>query len=332
LPPPLFFCGLLRLGAMVGSALVTSTLFAPQRLVSIVLFGALAVSAFLLRTRGDRMRPPTEQAVFDIPAFPAEVARPFSFGLRSLVADLTFLEAIQIHGSFKKPRSAAEGAPADRALNRLLTYSTDLDPKFAGAYRYAGNAMPRHTSDGKVTNVLQVEVILAKGVRERADDWRIPFELGFIQSYYLGHFEDAAHNLAAAARTPGAPDYLSFLATRTAAEAGDLDFAEKMASVMSEQASEESTQQEWQKRLLDLRMERDLRALEAAIQRYRQRTGHPPVSLQALAAAGDLRSIPSEPHGGRYLIDPSGEVRSTAAPRLRIRGRMGTMAGMEVVR
>ena len=79
--------------------------------------------------------------------------------------------------------------------------------------------MPRHTSDGKVTNVLQVEVILAKGVRERADDWRIPFELGFIQSYYLGHFEDAAHNLATAARTPGAPDYLSFLATRTAAEA-----------------------------------------------------------------------------------------------------------------
>ena len=104
MPPPLFFCGVLRLGAMVGSALVTSTLFAPQRLVSIVLFGALAVSAFLLRTRGDRMRPPPEQAVFDIPAFPAEVARPFSFGLRSLVADLTFLEAIQIHGSFKKPR------------------------------------------------------------------------------------------------------------------------------------------------------------------------------------------------------------------------------------
>ena len=103
-----------------------------------------------------------------------------------------------------------------------------------------------------------------------------------------------------------------------------------MATVMSQQASEESTQQEWQKRLLDLRMERDLRGIEAAIQRYRERTGHPPASLQALVAAGDLRSIPSEPHGGRYAIDAAGEPRSTAAPRLRIRGRHGTMAGLEV--
>lgn len=314
---------------MVGSQMVTSR-FTISRAVPVSLFCACVVASFLLRARGDRLRPPPEQIVFDIPAFPAEVARPFSFGLRSLVADLTFLEAIQVYGGLRKARSAVEGAPADRALNRLLTYSTDLDPKFAGAYRFAGNAMPRETTDWKVTNVLQAETILAKGARERGDDWRIPFELGFIQSYYLGHFADAARNLAAAARTPGAPAYLPLLATRTAAQAGDLDFGEQMAQLMYQQANEESTQQEWEKRLLDLRMERHLRAIEAAVRSYRERTGRVPPSVEALVESGDLRRLPAEPHGGRYRLDAKGEPSSTASQRLRIVGRRGTMAGLEV--
>src|SRR5207248_3810835 len=124
----------------------------------------------------------------------------FSFGLRSFVSDLMFLQAIQVHGGRgTKMVTAHEGARDDRAMNRLLTYATDLDPKFAGAYRFAGNAMPRQTADGKVTNVLQAVALLTKGVRERGDDWRIPFTLAFLQSYYLGRFDEAGRNFAVAA-------------------------------------------------------------------------------------------------------------------------------------
>jgi hypothetical protein len=267
---------------------------------------------------------------FDIPPFPAEVSRPFSFGLRSLVADLTFLEAIQVYGTQRLPRSAAAGAADDRTLNRLLRYSTDLDPKFAGAYRFAGNAMPRNTTDGKATNVLQAEVLLKKGALERPDDWKIPFALGFIESYYLGHFQEASRHLAHAARTPGSPAYLPLLATRAAAEGGDVDFAEQMARHMADQATEESAKEEWQNRLLDLRMERDLRALEAATEVYRQRTGEKPRALRDLVRAGLLAAVPQEPHGGAYELSPEGEIRSTGAKRLRIRGRWGTTAGLEV--
>lgn len=272
-----------------------------------------------------------EAPQFDIPAVPSEVLRPFCFGLRSFAADIMFMEAIQVYGGIKKSRTAQEGARDDRALDRLLTYATDLDAKFAGAYRFAGNVMPRTTTDNKVTNVLQAESILKKGVRERPDDWRIPFALGFLQSYYLGHFADAARNLALAAQAEGAPAYLGLLATRAAADAGELDFAEKMARVMASEANEESTRADWQQRLLDLAMERDLRAIEAAIAQYKQRTGAPPRHLDELVASGDLRRLPREPHGGRYELDPSGEPRSTAAKRLRIRGRSYTTAGLEVV-
>jgi hypothetical protein len=300
------------------------------RLVLVVLFASVAAASGVLRRRADALRPIPEAMRFDTPPIPAEIARPFSFGLRSLVADLMFLQAIQVHGSHRNARSAEAGAADDRAINRLLTYATDIDPKFAGAYRFAGNAMPRHTLDGKATNVLQARAILKKGVIERPDDWRIPFALGFIESYYLGEFADAAHHLAMAARVPGSPAYVAFLATRAAAEGGDLDFGFQLANAMAAQASEESTQKEWQRRLLDLRMERDLRIIDAALQRYRERAGRSPASLQELVRAGDLSGIPAEPHGGRYELDANGAPRSTAAERLRITGRHGTVAGLEI--
>ncbi|HYV67600.1 MAG TPA: hypothetical protein VE964_15245, partial [Myxococcales bacterium] len=264
--------------------------------------------------------------------FPAEVVRPFSFGLRSVASDLMFLQAIQVHGgrTSRMMLTAEEGARGDRAMNRLLIYATDLDPQFAGAYRFAGNAMPRQTRDGKVTNALQAEALLAKGVRERADDWHIPFTLGFLQSYFLGHFEEAGKNFAAAARLPGTPPYVGLLATRTLTEGGDLDMAEQLALAMAEQATEESTQREWADRLLDLRMERDLRQIETAAVRYSSRTGQHATSVAALVRAGDLRGMPREPHGGEYLIDEHGEARSSAKARLRIRGRRGTLAQVEV--
>jgi hypothetical protein len=302
----------------------------PTHLVLAFLFFSFAAATQALRWRADALRAAPEATRLDIPPLPADVARPFSFGLRSLVADFMFLQAIQIHGGQRAARSAEAGAADDRAINRLLTYATDLDPKFAGAYRFAGNAMPRHTTDGKATNVLQARAILKKGVVERPDDWRIPFALGFIESYYLGDFAEAGRHLALAAQARGSPAYVAFLATRAAAEGGDLDFGFHLANAMAAQATEESTQKEWQQRLLDLRMERDLRAIDAALARYREHVGHPAASLHELVRSGMLAGIPVEPHGGRYELDPSGAPRSTGGQRLRIRGRHGAMAGLEV--
>ena len=77
-------------------------------------------------------------------------------------------------------------------------------------------------------------------------------------------------------------------------------------------------------------MERDLRAIDAALARFREYAGRPAGSLQELVRAGVLAGIPVEPHGGRYEVDSSGAARSTAGQRLRIRGRHGAMAGLEV--
>jgi hypothetical protein len=256
----------------------------------------------------------------DVPSLPGDVARSLSFGFRSLLADLTFIQAVQVLSQRKVDRPAESTVPIDRSLHRLLQYSVDLDPKFAGAYRFAAGALPHETVDGKAMGVLAATQLLETGVRERPDDWHIPFSLGFLQSYYLHDYRAAAASMATAAQQPGAPRYLGFLATRLAARGGELDMAILLAEAMLSQANEAETREEWKKRVADLHMERDLRSLEDAIARYRAKRGAPPPSLEALVEAGELQAIPEEPHGAAYVLEKDGTVRSTGAQRLALHG------------
>jgi hypothetical protein len=299
-----------------------------RTLPSLALLALLGAATSLLRQRAQALQPQRPELQLDIPAFPVEVSRPFSFGLRSLVADLTFLEAIQVHGARKTSVASTEGRAEDRILARLLQYTVDLDPKFRGAYRFAASALPRHTTDGYAPGVFAAEQILRKGVVERADDWQIAFLLGFLESFYLGKMQAAGDAMAQAATLPGAPRYVGLLATRLNAEAGDTRTAEQLAAVMEAQATEEATKQEWHERTLDLRVERQLRQIEAAAARYKSRTGAAAKNLEALVAAHELPELPREPRGGHYVLQPDGEAHSTATPRLRVRGRAGTQSGL----
>jgi hypothetical protein len=178
--------------------------------------------------------------------------------------------------------------------------------------------MPRPTTDGHTANVGPAVEILERGVRERPDDWRIAFVLGYLQAFELGELRQAAENLSRAARATGSPRYLGLLATRLEVEGGELDAAETMAQTMVAEASEEQTRKDWEARLLDIQMERGIRRIEAAARAFEQRTGRKPQSVRELVRGGELSAVPEEPHGKDYVIE-NGEVRSTAGPRPRLR-------------
>gem|GEM_PF-371814 len=300
------------------------------RLSTALLLVAALVSAAALRSRADRLRPPAPEVAYDIPPFPAEVARPLSFGFASLVADLTFLEAIQILGTRKSSWSAARGMHEDRALARLLDYATAMDRKFALAYRFTGMGITRHSADGKATGVLPGRQILERGAAECPNDWQILFYLGFFNTFYLGDSAAAGRALAQAALLPQAPRYLGLLATRLSADAGQLESARQMAEQMALQATEPEAHEEWVARLKDIQMESDLRALEAARTRYLAKAGHEPRTLSELVAANELRAIPVEPHGGVYRLS-EGAFTSTGGQRLSFKDRSGSMSGLEVM-
>ena len=283
-------------------------------------FALTAAAAGLLRASAEKIAPQAPDSELDIPPIPGDVARALTFGFRSLLADFTLLEAIQLLPQRKGNMVPEEAAPLDRRMFRLLEYSVEVDPKFAGAYRFAAAALPHETGTGKVYGVLGAVQILEKGLRERPDDWHMGFLLGFLQSYYLWDFPAAARSMAVASRQKGAPSWVGLLATRLGAQGGELETAISLAEAMLNQATEEETRKDWQDRVDALHMERDLRAIEEAARRYREAKGAFPRSVHALVGEGFLPALPREPHGGRYLIEPDGSARSTAAERLRAYG------------
>jgi hypothetical protein len=286
-----------------------------------VAFSFCVVAAVVLRLSAQARTPADVADELDVPPIPGEVAHALSFGFRSLLADFTLLEAIQVLPQRHGDMTPEIAGPIDRRLSRLLDYTVQIDPKFTGAYRFAAAALPHESMDGRTAyGVLDAMRILEQGLRERPEDWHMGFLLGFMQSYYLRDYPAAARSLAAAARQNGAPPWVGLLATRLAAQGGDLFVATSLAEAMLAQANEESTRKEWQDRVDALHMERDLRAIEDAAQRYREAKGHPARSVQALVAAGFLPGVPREPHGGRYVLEADGTVRSTALGRLRAYG------------
>ena len=65
-----------------------------------------------------------------------------------------------------------------------------------------------------------------------------------------------------------------------------------------------------ERRIREVTVERDLQAMERAVERYREKTGAVPESLPDLVREGILEGIPPEPNGGSYIIDRGGNVRS----------------------
>ncbi len=299
----------------------------------LLLFAGAALAwgaATAARGRCEALRPSVADQGLTAPPIPAEVARPFTFGMRSAAADATFIEAIQIFGA-RRGQTPAEALRDDAATAQLLNYTTDLDERFADGYWLAGTALPRHTIDNKAYGVLAAESILAKAVRLKVPDWRLPFMLGFIQSYYLGHMAEASANVALAASLPSAPKYLGLLATRLAADAGEMRTAEVMAETMAQSAADDDARADWARRLQEIKLERQLRRIETAARSFKERTGAWPQSLDTLVRAGGLAALPPPPDGGAYRLDPkTGEASSTGSKRLRVRGRYQTQAGMEV--
>jgi hypothetical protein len=122
-----------------------------------------------------------------------------------------------------------------------------------------------------------------------------------------------------AARLPGSPAYLPGLASRMLSEAREPEAALKLLEPIIRQEGDPARRAVLERRIREVTVERDLQALERAVERYREKMGVAPGDLSALVREGILEGIPQEPNGGRYVIDRGGKVRSDrVAQRLQV--------------
>ncbi|MBP2677606.1 MAG: hypothetical protein H6Q82_671 [Deltaproteobacteria bacterium] len=232
-----------------------------------------------------------------------------SFGFRNLLADLVWLEAVQVSGNRKM-------TPDDfDRLSDLLSTVVRFDPRFTVPYLLGGIVLgnsPDHA--GAALD------LLARGEKQFPSDWLLPFYTGYVQYFSLGNPEEGGMALLRAARIPGSPEYFPLLASRMLSEGHRSDTALAFLQKMMEWEEDPRRKAVLEERIRRVIVERDLQSMETAVAEYTSRFGAPPRRLADLVQSGMLARIPEEPYGGRYVLTPDrGGVRSDRAPQERLK-------------
>lgn len=233
-----------------------------------------------------------------------EYLKPALLGYHHLGADVLWLRFLQMLG--KKRNSADEY----EWIYHTLDVITTLDPQYDYAYYVGGVVLTNLADRVDLSNQL-----LDKGFKSNPMIWNIPFLLGYNHYFILGDAAKAAEYIAAAARLPDGPAYLPGLATRMYAEANNPDTALQFIEALWRQTQDEGMREVLAKRAKEITVERDIRLLESAAQRYRNTQGRYPSTLPELVISGYLASLPQEPFDGVYELDPkTGKARSSTHP------------------
>jgi len=254
--------------------------------------------------------PESGREVRERPGLLAAVSRrpEFAFGFRNVLADVAWLEAVQVAGNLKMTRG-----DYDR-LSELLNVEANFDPKFDIPYLLGGLVLGESPDHGR--KALRV---FERGKVTHPADWRFPFYIGFTHYFSLGDPVAGGGAMAEAARLPGSPAYLPGLASRMLTEAREPEAALKLLDPIVKQESDPARRAVLERRIREVTIERDLQVLEMAVETYREKKGTVPSDLSDLVREGILATIPLEPNGGRYLIDRVGKVCSDrVSQRLRV--------------
>ena len=223
----------------------------------------------------------------------------FAFGFRNFLADLAWLQAVQVAGN-------KEMAPEDYdRLSLLLNVVANYDPRFDIPYLLGGLVLGESPAHAR-----EALDILSRGQAQYPSDWRLPFYIGYTQYFVLRDPVAGGKAMAESARLPGAPEYLPRLAARMLAEGRDPDTALSFLTLMIGQETDAARRKALERRYREVLVERDLQRLENAVAAYRASVGRNPERLADLVRDGFLAFVPREPGGGSYRITPDGSVYS----------------------
>ena len=223
-----------------------------------------------------------------------------SLGFRNFLADLAWLEAVQVAGSRRM-------TPQEYDTLYLLTKAvSNYDPRFVVPYLVGGLVL-----GDSAAHVPQALETLERGWKHHPADWRLPFYIGYIRYFSLGDPAEGGKTLEAASRLPGSPSYLPLLASRMLVEGRSPETALALLSEMIKQETDPARLEVLKRRIHEVVAERDMQLLESAVEAYHNKTGRLPRELSDLVREDMIDQIPEDPYGGRYLLSPDGKIRST---------------------
>ncbi|MGV3527152.1 MAG: tetratricopeptide repeat protein [Candidatus Sericytochromatia bacterium] len=260
---------------------------------------------------------------------PPAFSQLLALGHESLAADLLWLQLIQYYGAVFQ-----QDLPPEH-LEAMFDTVTQLDPDFEDAYLFASYLL----SDSREQQEAALR-ILEKGARRMPENWRMPFQIGFVYYLHLDQPLKAASYFEAASRKPGAPDLPARLAAQLYKRTQNQESCElgyRLWLDAFERAPNEELKVRAGRHLAETRMACDLIGLRKAISRFstlrRQRFEQSvkqakadnkpvpkapsflPPSLAALKQAGLLKEIPQDPLKRAYVYQAkTGQIRAQSLP------------------
>ena len=223
-----------------------------------------------------------------------------SLGHRGLLADIYWTRAVQYFGE----RHHA-GAEQYAMLAPFLDITTDLDPQLTVAYQFGSIFLSQPPPEGAGQPAKAVALV-EKGIRANPNQWRMYFNLGWIE-YSQQNYTAASWAFARAADIPGAPPSMRMFAAIVAHSGNDLGTARYLWSQIYDSTTDKMVRANAVKHLEALQVDEQVAVLELAVQEFRKRTGRFPARPAEMAGLG-WRVPQTDTQGNPYRIMPGGRV------------------------
>jgi hypothetical protein len=273
---------------------------------SLLAFVILAGSGFLIYALGVTLNYQrySNDVVEELMYFPSgELLEVASLGYETLVADMLWLRGIQYYGEHRRTDKSYPLA------EHIFSTITDLDPRFIGAYRFGAFVLGQDV--GRPAAGIE---LIKKGMLNNPGEWQLPFDLGFMYFIMLDDSRKAAHFFNFAARQKDAPDLAKRFSAFAYRKAGKTELARALWEEIYRSSDNDVMRETAEYSMRSILRDEIADSLRVRVERFEAATGTRPAALQELVEARLLGSVPEDPFGGTYFLDPaSGAVLSTTA-------------------
>jgi len=219
-----------------------------------------------------------------------------TFGFPSLAADLIYLWAIQYYSTY---------TIVDRYqyLEHIFSVIAELDPRYQDPYE-VGALIAIY----EARNLELGLKILDLGLAKNPDQWIFPFQAGHY-AQMAKDFDLARRYYEKTMKIPGAPDIAKRLYAAASFKVMDLETAWETWQEIYATATDPRVKEIASRHLYRVKAAMDIKILEDAIARFKQRFGRYPQELAELVKFRLLSSLPKDLDGDDYLYNPEkGEV------------------------
>ncbi len=223
---------------------------------------------------------------------------------KELVGASLVMKVMMYFGGLMEKTSNKVQAPPDYiSMSRLLHGAVKLDPYNMDAYYFAQSFLTWDVKQYQIANSL-----LDYGMKYRSWDWYLPFFAGFNSAYFLHDYKKAAEYYQRAGELSG-QDLHKSLAGRYMQESGQTDLAIGYLTAMAKGERNPAMKKSYETRLSAFK---EVRRIELARDRFQAERGVHPANLAQLMSDGFLQSMPVDPYGGEFYLQPDGKVASTS--------------------